>query len=50
MGNAGNSEVTATTFIEVMNSTVPIEAGFRRKKATMGWTISSLGQTEDMHV
>ena len=46
LGNSLNTEVTATTMIQVWRSTKDLELGWKRKKEAFGWTNQSIGQSK----
>ena len=46
LGNSVNAESTVTTLLQVFRSTNDIEAGWKRKKQSCGWTTTSVGQSK----
>ena len=46
-GNELNSEVTSTTFMEMLRETSAIASGWERRARAMGWTVEGLGNGYD---
>ena len=46
LGNRGNKDSKATTFVEVYRTVPVIQAAWARKCKAMGWSVESIGQAE----